>query len=83
MLLDSLIRRQEERGESDAEFAAFLGLARSTWQLTRTRRVPLGVRVARAARAAFPDLESQVIGFLLSTDATAMAHVASGEQAAV
>lgn len=80
MLLSKLVTRQREKGMSDADFAALLGVPRSTWQLTRSGRVPLGRRVALAAQRAFGDLSPEVIYFLLSDasegarDASELAH---------
>ena len=65
MLLDKLIAKQRQGGYTDKEFAEKLGIPRSTWQLTRTRKVPLGPRVARGAQQTFPDLASDVALFLL------------------
>lgn len=66
MLLRKLIEKQRSLGLSDRQFAARLRIPRSTWQLTRTGKVPLGPRVARAAQAAFPEFAPDAIYFLLS-----------------
>jgi len=65
VLLPKLIAKQRERGLSDREFAKLLDVPRSTWQLTRTGRVPLGPKVARGAQRAFDDLAPLATLFLL------------------
>lgn len=65
MLLAKLIAKQEALDLTDSAFAALLGIPRSTWQLTRTRRKALGLRVARRTLRAFPDLTSEAAAFLL------------------
>jgi len=65
VLLDKLIVKQQELGASDRRFAGLLGVPRSTWQLTRTGKVPLGARIARAAQRAFPDLAAEAALFLV------------------
>lgn len=73
MLLDRLIAKQVALRESDIQFAKRLGIPRSTWQLTRTGRKPIGQTVARAAVRCFPELTPDAISFLLfnATVATA------------
>lgn len=66
MLLDRLRGKQEAMGLSDSEFATELKVPRSTWQLTRSGKVPMGPRLAQAARLAFPDLTDEALLFLLS-----------------
>ncbi len=50
MLVDELIRRQQQSGESDAKFVGRLGVRRTIWVVTRTRAKPLGLTIARAIR---------------------------------
>lgn len=76
MLLEKLLRRQEELKMTDAQFAQRLGIPRSTWQLTRTGRKTVGPRIARAAQRAFPELTPDAVYFLLS-DASQIAKLAS------
>ena len=76
MLLDKIIAKQRELGIKDGQFAKRLGVPRSTWQLTRSRRVPLGSRVAKAAQTAFPELTADTLIFLLS-DASVLAGAAN------
>ena len=75
-LLEKLIAKQKALGLTDKEFAAVLGVPRSTWQLTRSGVIRLGPRVALAARRAFPELTDEVIAFLLS-DASPLVKSAS------
>lgn len=80
MLLQRLIEKQRELKKNDAQFAELLGIPRSTWQLTRSGRVRMGERVARAARRTFgqtaPDLAEEAERFLLS-DASELAETAN------
>lgn len=80
MLLAKLIAKQGAM--SDVAFARFLGIPRSTWQLTRTGKVPLGATVAKAAQRTYGDLAPDVIFFLLSY-ASPEAPMVSHEAAAI
>ena len=71
MLLAKIIEKQQEANQTDEDFADFLGVPRSTWQLTRSGVKPLGRRVALAAVRTFPELKSLVVSFLLSDAAHA------------
>jgi hypothetical protein len=51
---------------SDVEFAARLGMPRSTWQAYRCGRVRPNQRLAVAALRAFPDMYADALSFLLS-----------------
>ena len=64
MLIAKLTERQGTL--SDVEFAARLGMPRSTWQAYRCGRVRPGRRLAVATIRAFPDLMSDALSFLLS-----------------
>ena len=66
MLLAKLVARQHREGWSDIRMARELGVPRSSWQLTRTGKVSLGGRIARAAQRRFPELSADAISFLLS-----------------
>lgn len=77
MLLHELLKRQQEGQLSDAKFAKRLGIARSTWQLTRTGKRPLRRRVAIGAMRAYSDLTPDVVRFLLGENATVLADAAN------
>ena len=66
MLLEKIVNKQSELGMRDTQFARKLGLPRSTWGLTKAGRIPLGPRVALAAKEAFPELTMDVAFFLVS-----------------
>lgn len=66
MLLERLIQKQRDNNQTDEEFADFLGVPRSTWQLTRSGVKPVARRIAVAAAKTFPDLKPLVVSFLLS-----------------
>lgn len=65
-IVETLIARQREYDESDAEFATRMGIPESTWKLTRLGYRRLAGRVARAAMQAFPDMEDSCSLFLLT-----------------
>jgi len=75
-MLNALIARQRTLGENDGEFSVRLGLPRSTWQAYRTGKLPPTLRLAAAARMAFPDMIPEIRSFLLS-DASGLAHLAT------
>jgi hypothetical protein len=61
-VLAELIRRQQESGETDAEYSQRLGIP--TWTLTRQGRFTLGPRVVRAALRLWPDLREDALAWL-------------------
>lgn len=63
-MLAELIRRQQESGETDAEYSQRLGIPRSTWTLTRQGKFTLGPRVVRAALRLWPDLREEALRWL-------------------
>ena len=65
-MLEKLLEKQIVSDLTDTEFAAKLGIPRSTWQLTRSGTVPLGRRVVSAAARTYPELMPDAISFLLS-----------------
>jgi hypothetical protein len=71
VLLDELIARQRAAGLSDHQFAALLGIPRSTWQLTRTGRKRIGRVVVAGALRAFADIETAVVADLKTGGFTA------------
>lgn len=83
-MLETLIGRQRELGETDAQFAARLGVPRTTWTMTRIGQKPLRNRVIVGAVRAFPELREVAASFLLSdvTSETASDAVATAETAA-
>lgn len=70
-MIERLRDRQIALGESDAAFAARLGLPRSSWQAYRCGRMRPSHRLARVAQLAFPELTTDILFFLLS-DASAI-----------
>lgn len=68
-LLEKLRQLQSSMALNDGDFAAQLDVPRSTWQLTRTGRVPLGQKIARAAARRFPDLAADAVALFLASDA--------------
>lgn len=60
-MLDKLILIQRARGWGDAEMAAQLGLARSTWTEIRNGKIPLSERSQLAAARAFPELVGELV----------------------
>lgn len=63
-VIELLITRQREAGETDAEFASRLGLSRQGWQKLRTRETSLGPRSIIGILTAYPDLRDSVSDFL-------------------
>jgi hypothetical protein len=65
-IVSSLRDIQRAAHESDEQFAARLSIARTTWTLVRSGQRRPGRRVLGGARAAFPQLERQIVDFLLA-----------------
>ncbi len=55
-MLSKLTAIQCDRGLTDAEMAALLGIGRSTWTEVRNGRLPMSSRVQMRAAKAFPEL---------------------------
>lgn len=66
MLLDVLKQEQKTRGLRDVDFAALLGVPRSTWANARLGIRPLNNRIVRGTMRAFPDLHGTALAFLVS-----------------
>lgn len=60
-MLSKLIQLQEAKGWSDAEMAARLGCARSTWTQARNGTSALSDRLQMRAARAFPELLSELL----------------------
>lgn len=58
---EKLIRLQQTNEWTDAEMAARLGIARSTWTEIKNDRLPLSHRVQMAAARAFPELLGDLV----------------------
>lgn len=67
-MLSKLIEIQEREGWPDAEMAARLGVARSTWTEVRNGRLPLSHKVQMAAAAAFAELRGDLLMSVSSAD---------------
>lgn len=55
-MLPKLTAIQTEQGFTDAEMAARLGIARSTWTDVRNGKLPISAKVQMRAARAFPEL---------------------------
>jgi hypothetical protein len=56
VLLQTLCRFQAEKGWSDGQMAATLGIARTVWNRTRRHKIPVGTAILRGTLRAFPQL---------------------------
>ena len=63
-MLKSIIEIQNSLSLSDYGFARQLGIARATWQLARTKHIPIGLTLLRAVSRTFPELDPQILQFL-------------------
>ena len=63
-LIDKLIERQG--GRHDAEFAAELGVGRSSWNHIRLRRRHMGVRTIHKVLSRYPSLRDEAMDYLAS-----------------
>lgn len=73
LTVQQLASKQVALGMKDPAFAGFLGVPRSTWQLTRSGRKRLGRRIALAVINNLPDLRGEAISFLTSNVTTGAA----------
>lgn len=65
-MIEKLIAKQRELGETDGAFAARLGIPRITWLFYRSGRIKsLTPRLARAAKKAFAEMDEEATLFLL------------------
>lgn len=76
MLLEKLIRKQQELGMSDRRFAKELGVSRALWQFTKTGQNQIGIKMLSGIRRRFPELMPDILIFL-DTEASKPAKVAS------
>ena len=70
-------QRQRDLDESDADFAARLGVTRQAWQQIRTGDNGAGLPVLRGLVTAFPELSSAILAYLLTPDESALASSGS------
>lgn len=63
-MLDALIAEQQRLELTDKDFAALLGLYRTTWNRIRHNRYPLPPRTVQRAVRAFPNLQESATLFL-------------------
>lgn len=63
--LIELLKAKQGEGESDAAFAARMGVNRETWRRIRTGMMAPGPRTLRGVMAAFPDLQGDAMAFFL------------------
>jgi len=64
------LKAKQADGETDADFAARLGINRETWRLIRTDQLQPGPRTLRGIMAAFPDLQGAAMAFFLRPNAS-------------
>ena len=64
-ILESLKRRQAELQESDTAFAKRLGISRTLWSYTRAGKRTLSKTLLKGAKAAFPDMDWDVLMYWL------------------
>lgn len=63
-LIERVRGAQRERGLTDEQLAAQLGVHRSLWNLTRRGKRPLRYKIARGIMRAFPELRMEMMIFL-------------------
>jgi hypothetical protein len=65
-LIQAVMTKQYELGETDLEFSRRLGISRQAWQLVRTERGRPGHRTLKGIVQAFPDLQFEILAYLLA-----------------
>lgn len=66
--IDKLIAIQKRHNYKDKEMANRIGCVRQLYQMTRTRKAPVGLTILRGAVNAFPELKSDVLFYLTEKD---------------
>jgi transcriptional regulator with XRE-family HTH domain len=68
-LITLLTQVQLREGLNDVQMSKRLGCSRQLYQMTRTGKVPPGVKILKGAASAYPELKDDVIYFLLGNAA--------------
>lgn len=66
-LVNKLIKIQEKENFTDLQMAERIGCSRQLYQMTRTLRIPVGVKILKGALKAFPELSGDAYIFLIDS----------------